>query len=514
MVVKEGSFEENYEKKQRQEEKEVLEKVRKGVEEVRREKKKIKEKTEEKEPAKQATIDDVQMEPVMHEGKPMWLVIKKRKMFPVVPGISIEKQLKDPLDPEIQTTYTIERPCLWQCKRCGAIVESNPESPIECEEKKGGCGRKSHFSIITEAVPVGIWKLPQWQDLDDLDMLDVFDRIIKLMKELVIFQDEMQYKIIALWIIASWKREHWETVGFPVFRGLRNSGKTTALNIINELAYRAVPASNITFAALGRVSHYWHVTLLVDEANNRLNPKTELGAIMLDYVKASYKRGSKYITADLNDQKKVIPIDNFGFKAFAGEKHFDPSLVTRALDFFMEQGTPEVPKISYLQGEIDDLQTRLLNYRYKICDPPDLGEDFALKGRTREIYESLIATGMNIGILVDDVLNYALEVEQEKEDEMRNSVQYEILVAIKDRQEIRTLDDVALDMMRLTELFSALGWDEIEDSQERRAKRQSLGYILRDMGLKTTHMRDGKYLPLSGKNGQRIKNLYKRYKVE
>lgn len=499
-MKKKGSFEDNYEKKQREEEKKATKKVR------------LEKKKEEKEIGHQATLDQVELEPVIHEDKPMWLVIKKRKIIPMLLGRTMEQMIKDPLEAEIETSFEIRKPNLWQCRKCGAVIESNPDPPFECEEKKGGCGRKTSFTCFTEDIPVGIWKIPKWTELEDLDMLDVYDSMLALVKRLVVFQEEMQYKIYVLWIIASWKREHWETVGFPVFRGLRNSGKTTALNIINELAYRSVPASNITFAALGRVSHYWHVTLLVDEANNRLNPKTETGGVMLDYVKASYKKGSKYITADLNDQKKVIPIDNFGFKAFAGEKSFDISLITRALDFFMEQATPEVPKMSYVQNELDDLHTKLLNYRYKTNDPPDLGEDFVLKGRTREIYESIIAAGTHIGVVVDDVLQYALEVEQEKEDELRNSIQYEILIAIKDRQEIRTLDD-SPEMMKLTDLFSALGWDEIDDASERRRKRQSLGYLLRDMGLKTTHQRDGKYLPLTGKNGQRLKNLYKRYKI-
>jgi len=441
------------------------------------------------------------IEPVLNNNEPTWLIITKKEYHPE--GVSIEKLLKENIPLEVKTVFTTSKPDQWSCKKCGAWPIYSEKEPYECSNEK--CNSQS-FKRLTKSINQDIWKLPKWENIE-LDCFEMYDSIHSLLKELVIFPEEIFYKIITLWVISTWKLGCWETVGFPVFRGIIGSGKTRGLNIIQELAYRCVPCATATFVAVGRLSHYWHVSLTIDEANSTLNPKTESGSQMLNFVKQSYKRGSKYLLGDKDDVENVFAINNFGFKAFAGEKTFNPALVSRGIDIFMEKANPPGQKMEYFKDEFERLRTILLNYRYKTDEPPDLGEVFVLKGRTREVYESIIATGKHIGQDVEDIKEFAQQQEKEAEEELQGTVQYDILLFIKSNQENETLDD-APEIVYIKDITGAMGWTDGKD-------KQKIGYILKNLGLKTKHTREGKAISVVDRtNSKRLAYLYRRYGIK
>jgi len=449
-------------------------------------------------------LEDSLLEPVLNNNEPKWLIIKTK----IKQQTNQDKKLIEngKLESEYEVIFDLKEPGMWQCNKCANVVQNLKGQPEYCTQESGGCNRTSTFTQITKQIKEEIWKLPVWKE-QQVNTLDIYDSMNDLVRDFVVFPEEIHYKIFNLWIISTWKLGCWETVGFPVFRGIMGSGKTRALNIIRELAYRSVPASSATFAAVARLSHHWHVTLTIDEANNRLNKRTERGAELLDFVKQSYKVGSKYISADMNNQEEVVVSNNFGFKSFAGERSFDPALVNRGIDFFMEKAIPPTSKIEYSSEEFDRLRTMLLNYRYKTSDPPDLGENYILKGRTREVYESIIATGIHIGVEIDDVIGFAQEKEKEEEDDLQGTIQHEILKIIKNNyQENETLDD-SPEEIEISRIAEDLGWTEKKD-------KQKLGYILKNLGLKRKHKTTGSVLSLTDRsNNRRLGYLYRRYKV-
>jgi len=449
--------------------------------------------------------DIIILEPILNGNTSYWLTAKTAIKSPNG-KYEIKMALKDETETEYETYFELKEPGLWKCDKCGNIIQNMTNIPTFCP-KPDGCNRKTTFTQVTKSIKDGIWKLPIWKD-EEIDVFELYDSINNLVHDLVIFPDEIQYKIFVLWIISTWKLECWETVAFPVFRGIIGSGKTRALNIIREIAYRCVQASSATFASIARLSHHWHVTLMIDEANNRLNARTERGAELLDFVKQSYKRGSKYLMADTNDPEEILVFNNFGFKAFAGERTFDPALVSRGIDFFMEKADPSLSKVEYAEKDFIRLRTMLLNYRYKTNDPPDLGEHFILKGRTREVYECIISTGKHIGQKVDDIIKYAQDKEKESEDDLQGTVQYEVLYNIKNHyQENQTLDD-SPEEVKLLDICESLGWSE-------RGEKQKLGYIIKNLGLKTKHKSCGKVIILTDPtNSKRLGYLYRRYKLK
>jgi hypothetical protein len=425
-------------------------------------------------------------EPVLNkQGMPVWLCYEKNDV-------------------------KLKPSCLWSCYECGTEQITIEGKPQKCTNTTTECKSKN-FTKVTDAIEPILWILSTWINYSKLDMKQVYKDMIIIIKKLLVFPEEIHYKIFVLWIISTWKLGVWDVVSFLAFIGIPSSGKSRALDIIRRIAYRAVKASGVTSAAIPRLCHYHQITLLVDEAHNKLNPRRTGGSELLDFVKDSYKRGSTYITCDKDDPKKVIVTKNFGFKAFASEKNFEPGLLSRSISFWMEKEEPEIAKIDYLQSELESIHSKLLNYRFKSDDPPDLGNDFALKGRTREIYECIIATGRHIDVDIDDIIAYAKNQELHELEELQNSSQYDILHIIKEYKDSPPENEAECREITLAYILSKLEWESGIQNEDRKAI-QRLGYLLKHMGLQRKRTNRGRAIPLYEEpNITRLEKLMRRY---
>jgi hypothetical protein len=435
------------------------------------------------------------LEPVLDENnKACWLICIRNKKVS-------KTDITKPIEEIIKENKTLEEEKIFELKPMGLFKCRN--------EKYGGCGRTSSFDVITKTINPDLWRLPKWKDIsnDEIDMLGLYDDLYKLTKRCLIFIEEIQYKIFILWIISTWKTGIWDTVSFLVFLGLINSGKSRALDFIRETGYRMIHSSGVTFPAMVRATHYYNAGILLDEVQNKLNPHDEKGREYINFIKPSYRKGSKYIVADKEDQEKIISYNNFGFKAFAGEKRFDLGLMDRGIIFEMEQDYPEISNFKEIESDFENIKTRLLNYRYKLNNPETL-DNGRLKGRTREIFECIISTGIHIGLEVEDIFNYAKQLEEEKLEEFIDTVEWNILQAIKDYECNVTLGD-APEEMKYSDIISAIKWDGVERAG------QKLGYIFKNkLGLKTKRKTEGTVLLLNHpKNLRKLKYLYRRYKI-
>ena len=460
------------------------------------------------------------IEPVLNnENESCWLTRTYKKISTGDTDRPIKDVLKENKSLEEKPIFELQPEGLWQCQKCGTIIGSIPDPPIECYENQGGCGRTSSFKPVTKTINPDLWKLPIWTDINP-DMNKAYNKTIDVIKKVLVLPEEIWYKILTLWIFSTWKTGYWNTVGFPIFRGEYNTGKTTALDVICNLGYRMIHSAGTTFPAMVRATHFHHAGLCVDEASARLDPRTETGREMLNFVKPSYRKGSVYTVADKEDQEKVICYNNFGFKAFAGERDFNPSLLSRAFDIIMQEDYPQVPSIQYVQDDLNKIQTHLLNYRYKTDNPPDLGMDFCLQGRLRETYESIIATGMHIGIDVQDIIEHAKSIKQERENDLLGTVEYDVLTAIytlscHDVQSKLTEQIDAPEYVLYTDIFKEIYPNHEDfDKDERKRKGARIGYVIKNLHLKNKRMGSGKALILNDKkNMRRLDYLYKKYKV-
>lgn len=487
-----GNPDSNYEENERKKDKDKIKEIRK---------KQVKESEDFPEELNLGKI--LFKEPVLNGNEPKWLFVKAKNILPnkqefemIVKG--------EKIDWLRQKTFSIEQPNKWKClKCCGTFVHE--KKPIFCS----CCKRETHFEQITDEIDLSLWKLPLWEDIpfEDIDMQNVYLDLKNLLKKTIVFLEEPRYDIFALWIIATWKPECWDSISFLIFRGLIETGKTRALELVHELGYRMMLCSSMSLPAMVRATHSYNAGLLIDEIDNKIDMRMESGKNYIDFLKASYRRGEKYRCADLENQDKIKSYSNYGFKAFAGEKGgYDDAIFSRAIDFQMEQVYPEVDELRAVQQEINKIQTVLLNYRYKTDDPPVLPDDIVLKGRDREIFSCIIRTAIHIGIDYKVVIDFIEERKKERQHEMENSDEYAVLKVLRDMACNPTLDD-APESISYADLVDKMGWNEDQ--------RQKLGYIFKKkLNLKTKRKGTGSVLLLNDeKNINKLKGLYRRYNL-
>ena len=451
-------------------------------------------------------------EPILNDDTPKWLIVTEQLIQPN--NIKIEDILKEEQIYDRKVTFRIEKTDKWQCLKCGCVITSE-DSPTFCPKDQGGCDRVANFKRMIGKINTKRWKLPHWIDIpqENISMITVFDDLKRLLKRCIVFSDDILYDIFALWIISSYKREAFGSISFLMFLGMIESGKTRGLDILRELGYQMIHTTGVTFPCMCRYTDKFHAGILIDEIDNKIDKRTEDGRRYLDFLKPSYKRGSVYATADKEDQDGTKEYENYGFKAFAGEKGgFDPALSSRCIAFKMEQETPEIPDLIYVQDELDEMQNILLNYRYKFSDPEILPLDFSLKRRDREIFGCLIQTAQHIGMEYDHIIDFVKERKQEIIDDMQETNEYIILKAIYNAETKETLID-SPEALSYADIAEYCGWDTGSDDDKK--KRQRIGFILhKKFNLKTKRLGTGTVLILNNdKNIRKLKNYYKRYQI-
>lgn len=402
--------------------------------------------------------------------------------------------------------FSLQDPDMFLCSDCQGTFISKEKKPDTCPK----CKKETSITRLTEDFdnPKNLWNVPIWEDIE-VDMFEVYDRLMKILQQTIKFVEPIQYKILALWIIATYKHPLWETIPYLHFKGLPASGKTRAMEVAKLIGYRTVFVSGITFQAIVRINHFYNATLLIDEVDTKLDERTEIGRQYVDFLKSGYKKGALYVACDLNDQKKILYYNNYGPKILTGEKGiYNEALMSRSITFEMEQDYPEIFFLSQVADECKWIQTQLINYRFKTCTPEALTSEIPLKARHREIFDCLIRTAQHIGQKIDDLIEYAKKQEEATAEALQGTVEFDVLRSIFERSCQGTLD--APEGIKLHDIMEDLQWND----EDKRKNSQKLGYIIKNLGLSTKHRKDGKWISTTDeKNDHKLKYLFKRYKI-
>lgn len=363
-----------------------------------------------------------------------------------------------------------------------------------------------------------LWNYPIAKSMKNLDMAETYNQILNLAKKVIIFSEEVEYKLLTLWTISTWKLGCWRSVGFPIFVGPPESGKSTCLSFLNQLAFRGVKMSGSTDLVIPRLSDQWNVTMLFDEAHDDLKK-----GMRYKFIKDSYKKDGRYIKCDNKNETGIISLSNFGFKAFAGETivNFDEAIQSRSIIYQMVRDKPKC-YIEEMKDEFISLRTKLLNYRYNYLNPLILPKNHIFGGRFDETYSSIFRTAFQLHIPVTDIFRFVIGNNVIQNEWLKNTAEYEVLTILLYRRKIAKsetgLNFLSIDLLTL--LYD-LHW--IENKQEARDslswqkkmtdKARELGKILLRMGLKTTRTHGIRYFVFNERNMKILEYLWKKYDV-
>ena len=136
-------------------------------------------------------------------------------------------------------------------------------------------------------------------------------------------------------------------MSYLAFIGPKDSGKTRALEVIAQLAYRGMLSPSCSSAGIFRLIEMFGPTLCLDEAEIYGNEqKTESIAVL----NAGYKRGQLVIRYN-NDKKQMEGFSVFGHKALASTDVFVRTLESRSIIINMRRNSRSLPLFLDIEQE-------------------------------------------------------------------------------------------------------------------------------------------------------------------
>lgn len=254
--------------------------------------------------------------------------------------------------------------------------------------------------------------------------------IIKMFSDHIIYPSHHYKLFLSLWICNTYLHMIWERVTYIHLHGMKESGKSTTMALIAELAFNGWMSNNITESALVRNLHNNQSTAVIDEAEHyqTSNDKTLpiLTALQAGYQKwASSAKSIK--TGDDWESANFYP---YGPKVFASIRPINDHLGDRCITLNMERVRDEklkvVKKFSPQQLEKSVVSIRDRLYCWAMQNAKQISEiqiEHPLAGRVDELWEPILFLAYHFNSdYVDTMIEFALERKETKDlrEEERN----------------------------------------------------------------------------------------------
>ena len=272
----------------------------------------------------------------------------------------------------------------------------------------------------------------------------------------------------------------------------KRCGKTTALTVLSEIAHRALPASNISGAAVFRVIEKYAPTLMIDESDSFVRDNEELRGIL----NAGNCRGTAFVIRCVGEgsrlEEKVFGC--FGPKLFAGIGKLPGTLEDRSIIIRMRRklGSEGVERLRRLDGS--DLRQKCMRWtddhqdKIEEADPPIPDE---LNDRAADIWRPLITIADLAGGEWPGIARKAASgLSEEKDDD---SLNVKLLSDIREYFEARELGRVfTRDLLAYLISLDERPWRTFNRGFEISARQLSdrlrgFGIRSRDVRIETDH---------------------------
>jgi hypothetical protein len=169
-----------------------------------------------------------------------------------------------------------------------------------------------------------------------VDGASLLDEIANTLCRFVIMPVD-ETKAIALWILHTYAVEATSICPILVIKSAeKRCGKTLLLELLLNLVFRPLPASNITASSLFRAIEKYKPTLLLDEADTFLHNNDELKGI----INSGYRSSSSYVVRTVGDDYEPRIFNTFGPKAIAQIDKPQETIMDRGIIIEMRRKRP------------------------------------------------------------------------------------------------------------------------------------------------------------------------------
>jgi hypothetical protein len=175
---------------------------------------------------------------------------------------------------------------------------------------------------------------PWTQPVDGASLLDEIAHV--LCRFVILPVDEI--KGIALWILHTYVVDATSICPILIIKSAeKRCGKTLLLELLLNLVFRPLPASNITAASLFRAIEKYKPTLLLDEADTFLHNNDEMKGI----INSGYRSSSSYVIRTVGDDFEPKIFNTFGPKAIAQIDTPQETIMDRGIIIEMRRRKPD-----------------------------------------------------------------------------------------------------------------------------------------------------------------------------
>jgi len=310
---------------------------------------------------------------------------------------------------------------------------------------------------------------------------ELLNEIISFIESRLEMPSESDYLILALWVFHTYLIEKFDTTPILYFYGVKETGKTRAGEVLNELAYMSERLTSPTEATLFRSADYFKTTLIVDEIVLwKMNGNQDVATL----IKSRYKRGIKVPRVNLNKkgEDQLEYFDVFGALVICTTESIPDTIESRCITFLMEKNSRvEVEKI------IDDKKASELRNKITIFRAKYLGRklketDQVARRRLNEImmplYKTLILIAPERKEEFKKIVN---KIELDKKEEEGYSLEAEIVEAIMPHKNegILMTRDIAQELNR-------------ERSENTKLSDRKIAFSIKRLGFKKSRTAKGR----------------------
>lgn len=330
------------------------------------------------------------------------------------------------------------------------------------------------------------WDLAGFFPEERLDHTALWNAVKGFLIDHLDFPDKLIYDVLVGWIFSTYVLKRWQSVPYLFFLGPVKSGKTRALECLQQLCYRGVLAANISGPALYRLIEVYTPTILLDETEIY---NSEARSEIIGLLNSGYRRGQYAIRASTGQDVKPEPVyyKVFGFKAMAGTRGHKETLESRSIVISMYKATRKV-RLFLDRETAKQLRMQLLLWRLEQFDAVDavdaidaLQEKLPLAdGRFLEKYYPLISVANAGRTQILEYARKALELEQYADEA---TVEAEVTQVLRDCHP--NVDNGVLKNRDIVERFN-LNKDDRE-----KWKTRTITSVVRRLGFHPKRARNG-----------------------
>jgi len=277
-----------------------------------------------------------------------------------------------------------------------AVVEAIPPENIKKAASRQAPPQGLKHSEDSNEKPCAWQKSPEpWEESVDGEQL--LDELRDTFTRHLILPDHAA-ATLAIWVLHTYSFQLGNIAAYlALLSPEKRCGKTIALSLVSKFCHRALPASNVSPAAVFRVIEQYSPTLLVDETDSFVAGKEELRGVL----NAGYSRDAAFTIRCVGDDHDVRQFNLFGPKLFAGIGRLPDTLGDRCITVPMRRKLPG-EKIVRLQGDLDGSDVRRKCMRWtndhqleiKLADPE---MPIELDDRATDIWRPIMAIADLVG---------------------------------------------------------------------------------------------------------------------